>query len=73
MVKNYPTADESLHTHNTYFFFGGICLLGTIFIMIFVPETKGKTEEDMKNYFLGAIVKREELEKENSGYQAEYE
>ena len=70
-MKNYPTADNALHTHNTYFFFGGICLLGTVFIMLMVPETKGKTEEDMKEYFMGKKVTRERKEEENSGYQAE--
>ena len=52
MVKFYPTADKSLHTHNTYFFFGAICLVGAVFIMLLLPETRGKTEEDMREYFM---------------------
>lgn len=57
VVKFYPTAELSLHTHNTYFFFGAVCLAGALFIWGLVPETKGKTEEDMKEYFMG--VKRD--------------
>jgi len=53
VVRFYPSAVEAFHVYNTYFFFGGVCLLGVIFVILAVPETKGKTEEDMKAYFSG--------------------
>ena len=30
-----------------------VCFLGMLFVIFVVPETKGKTEEDMKAYFSG--------------------
>jgi len=56
VVRYYTPADQLFHTHNTYFFFAGVCLLGGLFVLFFVPETKGKTEEDMKLYFQGTKV-----------------
>ena len=52
VVYFYPLAETALSKYYCYFFFALVCLIGAIFIVIFVPETKGKTEEDMKNYFL---------------------
>ena len=37
-----------------------VCFLGMLFVIFVVPETKGKTEEDMKAYFSG--VKEEDEE-----------
>ena len=34
-----------------YFFFASVSLLGSVFIYLVVPETKGRTEEDMREYF----------------------
>ena len=51
VVYFYPMAQRSLG-YWSYFFFAVVCLLGGIFIKLVVPETKGKTEEDMKKYFM---------------------
>ena len=45
---------QAFRVYNTYFFFGAVCFLGALFVIIAVPETKGKTEEDMKSYFSGS-------------------
>ena len=42
---------QAFQVQNTYFFFGGVCFLGAIFVIFGVPETKGRTEEDMKAIF----------------------
>jgi len=54
VVRFYPSAVEVFHVYNTYFFFGAVCFLGAIFVILAVPETKGKTEENMKAYFSGS-------------------
>ena len=36
-----------------YFLFGAVNTLSIAFTLFICPETKGKTPEDMKNYFLG--------------------
>ena len=33
--------------------YGAICFVGTLFVIFIVPETQGKTPEDMKRYFEG--------------------
>ena len=38
-------------TDNTYFLFAIICVIATFFVLIFVPETRGKSAADMKAYF----------------------
>ena len=52
VVYFYPIAETALTKYYCFFFFALVCLLGAAFIIFFVPETKGKTEEDMKNYFM---------------------
>jgi hypothetical protein len=33
--------------------YGGVCLAGTVFTAIFVPETRGKSIEDIQRFFEG--------------------
>ena len=35
----------------TFFLYGSLCMLGTIYILFGVPETKGKTPEEILQYF----------------------
>ena len=35
----------------TYFMYGSLCMLGFVYILFGVPETKGKTPEDILQYF----------------------
>ena len=43
-----PVIGEAIGDSACYFIFSAIALLGTIFITIFVPETKGKSEDEIK-------------------------
>lgn len=45
VVKYLPILTETLGFHISMFFFAVICLLGTVFIILFVPETKGQSYE----------------------------
>ena len=45
--------EKEIHASGLYFMFGAFCGLGTIFVLFIVPETKGKTPDDMKKYFMG--------------------
>ena len=49
--------ENQIHTWGLYYLFGGVCLLGTLFVLFVVPETKGKTPDDMKMYFMGISKK----------------
>ena len=48
-IKN---INDAVNVLGGYFFFGSMLLLGTIFIIAYAPETKGKTNEQMKEMFL---------------------
>ena len=48
-IKN---INDAVNVSGGYFFFGSMLLLGTIFIIVYAPETKGKTNEQMKEMFL---------------------
>ena len=48
-IKN---INDAVNVSGGYFFFGSMLLLGTIFIIVYAPETKGKTNEQMKQMFL---------------------
>ena len=45
--------EKEIHAYGLYFLFGAICALGIVFVVLLCPETKGKTPEDMKKYFMG--------------------
>merc|ERR1712241_225397 len=66
IVYFYPMAEKAIGKYVCYFFFGGNCLVGAVFIQLFVPETKGKTEEDMRNYFLDKT--KDKKCEENKGF-----
>lgn len=36
-----------------YYLFSGVALLAVLFVTLILPETKGKSEEDMRKYFRG--------------------
>ena len=44
--------NDAINPSGGYFFFGAVLFFGTFFVIFFTPETKGKTNEDMRNYFL---------------------
>ena len=50
-----PSIGKALGASSCYFIFSGVALLGTIFIVICVPETKGKSEEEIKQMFSSKI------------------
>lgn len=48
-TKLMPELTAMLGFHGTMFLFAGICLLGTIFFMLVLPETKGKSYQEIQN------------------------
>ena len=43
--------EDVINTSGLYFLFGAVNAFGLIFVIFFLPETKGKTPDDMKRYF----------------------
>lgn len=50
-AKIYPYIQLGLGVEGVFFFFGLMALLGTIFVIIFLPETTGKTFEEILREF----------------------
>ncbi|GAB1859077.1 Solute carrier family 2, facilitated glucose transporter member 8 [Camponotus japonicus] len=50
-VKIYPDMERLMHMYGVYFFFGIVSLIGLIFIIFFLPETKGKTLSEIEDMF----------------------
>jgi facilitated trehalose transporter len=59
MTKFFQDIILRLGNDGVYFLFGGFCLLGFIYIFLFVPETKGKTLDEIQ---AGFADKNDEVE-----------
>ncbi|CAH0549258.1 unnamed protein product [Brassicogethes aeneus] len=61
-VKIYPAMVGSMYKQGVFFFYGAISFIGTIFVLLCLPETKGKSLADIEEYFGGKKVRRKENE-----------
>lgn len=41
--------------YHHYRLFSGVSLFGALFVMIFLPETKGKSLEEIEKYFINKV------------------
>jgi hypothetical protein len=48
LTYTFPILERGIGTGNTFWIYSGICLVGVGFIWLFVPETKGKTLEQIE-------------------------
>lgn len=48
-VKCLPILNDALGFHGTMFLFAGVCLCCALFIIIYMPETKGKNHQQIMN------------------------
>ncbi|XP_076372207.1 solute carrier family 2, facilitated glucose transporter member 8-like isoform X2 [Tachypleus tridentatus] len=53
VTKEFYYLIDLIHDYGAYWTFGSLCLLSCVFVAILVPETKGKTLEDIENHFQG--------------------
>ncbi|XP_058126495.1 facilitated trehalose transporter Tret1-like [Anopheles ziemanni] len=53
ILKVYPTMVSMLGSENVFLFFGVVSLIGILFVYFFLPETKGRTLQDIEEYFRG--------------------
>ncbi|KAI5753727.1 hypothetical protein M8J77_002824 [Diaphorina citri] len=54
MVKYYPYMSRSIGSYGVFCFYGIMAFIGTIFVIIFLPETQGKTLTEIEQYFMGS-------------------
>ncbi|KZC05843.1 Facilitated trehalose transporter Tret1, partial [Dufourea novaeangliae] len=53
VVKTYPFLASALTRHGTFILYGCISLFGTIYFYLWLPETKGKSLQEIEDYFSG--------------------
>ena len=51
MAQFIPQLGDTIGASSCYFMFSAVAFIGTIFIHLFVPETRGKSEEEIRNLF----------------------
>lgn len=53
VVKTFPMLQHLISKHGVFWLYGTISLLGTIFFYIYLPETKGRSLQEIEDYFSG--------------------
>ncbi|HZZ39592.1 MAG TPA: sugar porter family MFS transporter [Acidobacteriaceae bacterium] len=48
LTYSFPFMNRALGSAGTFFTYGAICAVGAVFVYIFVPETKGRTLEEIE-------------------------
>ena len=51
VIKFYDNMEASMHSYGTYWFFAAVCFACVIYVFVFLPETKGKTLEEVEELF----------------------
>jgi len=51
LTYTFPLLNEWLKASGTFWIYGGICIAGFLFILKFLPETKGKSLEEIEKQF----------------------
>ena len=62
-VKVYPDMVNLMGKHGIFFFYGLFSLLGTFFVFFFLPETKGKSFQEIEKFY----VKNKKISCEENG------
>ena len=55
VTKTFVDILDILGPHGTFWLFGGICVIASIFVFVYVPETQGKTLEDIERRLVRRI------------------
>lgn len=53
ITKEFERLKFAINDYGAFWFFGGFCLLSCFFVGFFVPETKGRTLEEIQEHFAG--------------------
>nr|XP_050857654.1 facilitated trehalose transporter Tret1-like isoform X1 [Vespula vulgaris] len=55
VTKTYEDFKELIGAYGTFWFFGIICAIGLIFVNVCVPETRGRSLEEIEKRFAGPV------------------
>ncbi|XP_026501692.2 facilitated trehalose transporter Tret1-like [Vanessa tameamea] len=65
-LKTFPELIDKTGLHGTYTIYGGILLVNLIIVLMLLPETMGKTLQQIEDEFRGRPLRIEELEEKQS-------
>ena len=65
VTKFYPNLATLVGNYYTFWGFAGLLVISLILIIIFVPETKGKSLEEIQQFFRSGDDERPMLSQEN--------
>lgn len=46
-IKYFPAFNDMIGFHGSMFLFAGVCIFGAIFVIFYMPETKGKSYDEI--------------------------
>lgn len=51
VVKTFPNMNHIVGHHGTFWFYASVCFIAVVFTYFFIPETKGKTLQEIEGFF----------------------
>ncbi|ODM94284.1 Facilitated trehalose transporter Tret1 [Orchesella cincta] len=58
VTKSFPLLRHEINIYGIFWMYAGIAFIGLIFVALFVPETKGKSIREIREYFNSSVVSR---------------
>ncbi|XP_037951628.1 facilitated trehalose transporter Tret1 isoform X1 [Teleopsis dalmanni] len=55
VTKTFNNMIQAMGTHGAFWLFGAICFVGLFFVIFYVPETQGKSLEDIERKMMGRV------------------
>nr|B4KR05.2 RecName: Full=Facilitated trehalose transporter Tret1 [Drosophila mojavensis] len=55
VTKSFQDMIDVMGAHGAFWMFGAICFVGLFFVIFYVPETQGKTLEDIERKMMGRV------------------
>ncbi|XP_022228539.2 facilitated trehalose transporter Tret1 isoform X2 [Drosophila obscura] len=55
VTKTFQDMIDFMGAHGAFWLFGSICFVGLFFVILYVPETQGKTLEDIERKMMGRV------------------
>lgn len=51
VVKTFPNLTEMMHNSGTFWLYAGFCFVTILYTLVWIPETKGRSLQDIEKYF----------------------
>ena len=51
VVKTFPNLSQSMGDSGTFWLYAGFCFVTIIYTLVWIPETKGRSLQDIEKYF----------------------